>query len=160
MGIRRAGGCVDQRDRPRALPAEHPEIRDYARAAGFRQLAGEYLFLQPTKPKAANFAWKASAYPTPARSSQPAEVCDLVNLDQQAFRLEVSRRRLLAFDEQLVPTQEMGLGFEHWRPCRVQAVQVPQCRHAIVRSRRDDLWGFIGEPSPEDHRIIPVIGTA
>jgi hypothetical protein len=26
----------------------------------------------------------------------------------------------------------------------------------IIRSRRNDLWGFIGEPSPEDHRIIPV----
>jgi aryl-alcohol dehydrogenase-like predicted oxidoreductase len=41
MGIRavQAGALTSAIDRP--LPAEHPETRDFARAAGFRQLAGE-----------------------------------------------------------------------------------------------------------------------
>src|SRR6266446_5294129 len=41
MGIRavRAGALTSALDRP--LPADHPEMRDYARAAGFRQLATE-----------------------------------------------------------------------------------------------------------------------
>src|ERR1700719_2642439 len=41
MGIRavQAGGLTSALDRP--LPADHPEMRDYARAAGFRQLAAE-----------------------------------------------------------------------------------------------------------------------
>jgi aryl-alcohol dehydrogenase-like predicted oxidoreductase len=42
MGIRavQAGALTDAIDRP--LPAEHPEMRDYARAAGFRRLAAEF----------------------------------------------------------------------------------------------------------------------
>jgi aryl-alcohol dehydrogenase-like predicted oxidoreductase len=41
MGIRavQAGALTSTIDRP--LPADHPEMRDYARAAGFRQLAAE-----------------------------------------------------------------------------------------------------------------------
>jgi aryl-alcohol dehydrogenase-like predicted oxidoreductase len=41
MGIRavQAGALTSAIDRP--LPADHPEMRDFARAAGFRQLAGE-----------------------------------------------------------------------------------------------------------------------
>src|SRR6202047_2663823 len=41
MGIRavQAGALTDAIDR--SLPADHPEMRDYARAAGFRQLAAE-----------------------------------------------------------------------------------------------------------------------
>jgi aryl-alcohol dehydrogenase-like predicted oxidoreductase len=41
MGIRavQAGALTDAIDRP--LPAEHPEMRDYARASGFRRLAAE-----------------------------------------------------------------------------------------------------------------------
>jgi len=41
MGIRavQAGALTAAMDRP--LPAEHPEMRDYARAAGFRQLCAE-----------------------------------------------------------------------------------------------------------------------
>jgi aryl-alcohol dehydrogenase-like predicted oxidoreductase len=41
MGIRavQAGALTSALDRP--LPADHPEMRDYARAAGFRHLAGE-----------------------------------------------------------------------------------------------------------------------
>src|SRR5882724_3601843 len=41
MGIRavQAGALTSSLDRP--LPADHPEMRDYARAAGFRQLAAE-----------------------------------------------------------------------------------------------------------------------
>jgi aryl-alcohol dehydrogenase-like predicted oxidoreductase len=41
MGIRavQAGALTSEVDRP--LPADHPEMRDYARAAGFRQLAHE-----------------------------------------------------------------------------------------------------------------------
>jgi aryl-alcohol dehydrogenase-like predicted oxidoreductase len=41
MGIRavQAGALTDALDRP--LPADHPEMRDFARAAGFRRLAGE-----------------------------------------------------------------------------------------------------------------------
>ena len=41
MGIRavQAGALTSALDRP--LPADHPEMRDYARAAGFRQLAAE-----------------------------------------------------------------------------------------------------------------------
>ncbi len=41
MGIRavQAGALTSAIDRP--LPADHPEMRDYARAAGFRQLADE-----------------------------------------------------------------------------------------------------------------------
>jgi aryl-alcohol dehydrogenase-like predicted oxidoreductase len=41
MGIRavQAGALTSALDRP--LPAEHPEMRDYARAAGFRRLAAE-----------------------------------------------------------------------------------------------------------------------
>jgi aryl-alcohol dehydrogenase-like predicted oxidoreductase len=41
MGIRavQAGALTSALDRP--LPADHPEIRDYARAAGFRRLAAE-----------------------------------------------------------------------------------------------------------------------
>ena len=41
MGIRavQAGALTDALDRP--LPADHPEMRDYARAAGFRRLAAE-----------------------------------------------------------------------------------------------------------------------
>jgi aryl-alcohol dehydrogenase-like predicted oxidoreductase len=41
MGIRavQAGALTDALDRP--LPADHPEMRDFARAAGFRQLATE-----------------------------------------------------------------------------------------------------------------------
>lgn len=41
MGIRavQAGALTDAIDRP--LPPEHPEMRDYARAAGFRRLAGQ-----------------------------------------------------------------------------------------------------------------------
>jgi aryl-alcohol dehydrogenase-like predicted oxidoreductase len=41
MGIRavQAGALTDAIDRP--LPADHPEMRDYARAAGFRRLAAE-----------------------------------------------------------------------------------------------------------------------
>jgi aryl-alcohol dehydrogenase-like predicted oxidoreductase len=41
MGIRavQAGALTSTVDRP--LPADHPEMRDYARAAGFRQLAAE-----------------------------------------------------------------------------------------------------------------------
>ena len=41
MGIRavQAGALTDAIDRP--LPPDHPEMRDYARAAGFRRLAGE-----------------------------------------------------------------------------------------------------------------------
>jgi aryl-alcohol dehydrogenase-like predicted oxidoreductase len=41
MGIRavQAGALTDALDRP--LPADHSEMRDYARAAGFRQLAAE-----------------------------------------------------------------------------------------------------------------------
>jgi len=41
MGIRavQAGALTNALDRP--LPAEHPETRDYARAAGFRRLAAE-----------------------------------------------------------------------------------------------------------------------
>jgi aryl-alcohol dehydrogenase-like predicted oxidoreductase len=42
MGIRavQAGALTGALDRP--LPADHPEMRDYARAAGFRQLAAEF----------------------------------------------------------------------------------------------------------------------
>ena len=41
MGIRavQAGALTAAIDRP--LPAEHPEVRDYERAAGFRRLAAE-----------------------------------------------------------------------------------------------------------------------
>src|SRR6266478_2503700 len=41
MGIRavQAGALTNALDRP--LPADHPEMRDYARAAGFRRLAAE-----------------------------------------------------------------------------------------------------------------------
>ncbi len=41
MGIRavQAGALTSGIDRP--LPADHPEMRDYARAAGFRRLAAE-----------------------------------------------------------------------------------------------------------------------
>jgi aryl-alcohol dehydrogenase-like predicted oxidoreductase len=41
MGIRavQAGALTDLLDRP--LPADHPEMLDYARAAGFRRLAAE-----------------------------------------------------------------------------------------------------------------------
>ena len=41
MGIRavQAGALTDALDR--TLPADHPEMRDYARAAGFRRLASE-----------------------------------------------------------------------------------------------------------------------
>jgi aryl-alcohol dehydrogenase-like predicted oxidoreductase len=41
MGIRavQAGALTSAIDRP--LPADHPEMRDFARAAGFRQLAAE-----------------------------------------------------------------------------------------------------------------------
>jgi aryl-alcohol dehydrogenase-like predicted oxidoreductase len=41
MGIRavQAGALTSAIDRP--LPADHPEMRDYARAAGFRELAAE-----------------------------------------------------------------------------------------------------------------------
>ena len=41
MGIRavQAGALTSALDRP--LPADHPEMRDYARAAGFRDLAAE-----------------------------------------------------------------------------------------------------------------------
>ena len=41
MGIRavQAGALTDALDRP--LPADHPEMRDHARAAGFRRLAAE-----------------------------------------------------------------------------------------------------------------------
>jgi aryl-alcohol dehydrogenase-like predicted oxidoreductase len=41
MGIRavQAGALTSTLDRP--LPADHPEMRDYARAAGFRRLAAE-----------------------------------------------------------------------------------------------------------------------
>src|SRR3984893_11960847 len=41
MGIRavQAGALTDALDRP--LPSDHPEMRDYARAAGFRALAAE-----------------------------------------------------------------------------------------------------------------------
>lgn len=41
MGIRavQAGALTDAIDRP--LPPKHPEMRDYARAAGFRRLAGQ-----------------------------------------------------------------------------------------------------------------------
>ena len=41
MGIRavQAGALTSKMDRP--LPPDHPEMRDYARAAGFRQLAAE-----------------------------------------------------------------------------------------------------------------------
>lgn len=41
MGIRvvQAGALTSAIDRP--LPADHPEMRDYARAAGFRRVAGE-----------------------------------------------------------------------------------------------------------------------
>ena len=41
MGIRavQAGALTNAIDRP--LPADHPEMRDYARAAGFRRLAAE-----------------------------------------------------------------------------------------------------------------------
>jgi aryl-alcohol dehydrogenase-like predicted oxidoreductase len=41
MGIRavQAGALTSAIDRP--LPADHPEMRDYARAAGFRVLAAE-----------------------------------------------------------------------------------------------------------------------
>jgi aryl-alcohol dehydrogenase-like predicted oxidoreductase len=41
MGIRavQAGALTGAIDRP--LPADHPEMRDYARAAGFRRLAAE-----------------------------------------------------------------------------------------------------------------------
>jgi aryl-alcohol dehydrogenase-like predicted oxidoreductase len=41
MGIRavQAGALTDALDRP--LPADHPEVLDYARAAGFRRLAAE-----------------------------------------------------------------------------------------------------------------------
>jgi aryl-alcohol dehydrogenase-like predicted oxidoreductase len=41
MGIRavQAGALTSALDRP--LPPDHPEVRDYARAAGFRRLAGE-----------------------------------------------------------------------------------------------------------------------
>jgi aryl-alcohol dehydrogenase-like predicted oxidoreductase len=41
MGIRavQAGALTSALDRP--LPADHPEMRDYARAAGFRRLAAE-----------------------------------------------------------------------------------------------------------------------
>jgi aryl-alcohol dehydrogenase-like predicted oxidoreductase len=41
MGIRavQAGALTDALDRP--LPADHPEMRDYAHAVGFRQLAAE-----------------------------------------------------------------------------------------------------------------------
>jgi aryl-alcohol dehydrogenase-like predicted oxidoreductase len=41
MGIRavQAGALTDALDRP--LPPDHPEMRDYARAAGFRRLAAE-----------------------------------------------------------------------------------------------------------------------
>jgi aryl-alcohol dehydrogenase-like predicted oxidoreductase len=41
MGIRavQAGALTNALDRP--LPADHPEMRDYARAAGFRRLASE-----------------------------------------------------------------------------------------------------------------------
>ena len=41
MGIRavQAGALTDALDR--TLPADHPEMRDYARAAGFRDLAAE-----------------------------------------------------------------------------------------------------------------------
>ncbi len=46
MGIRavQAGALTDAIDRP--LPPDHPEMRDYARAAGFRRLAAE-LGLSP-----------------------------------------------------------------------------------------------------------------
>ena len=46
MGIRavQAGALTDALDRP--LPAGHPEMRDYARAAGFRRLAAE-LSMKP-----------------------------------------------------------------------------------------------------------------
>jgi aryl-alcohol dehydrogenase-like predicted oxidoreductase len=42
MGIRavQAGALTAAIDRP--LPADHPEVRDYARAAGFRRLAAEF----------------------------------------------------------------------------------------------------------------------
>ena len=42
MGIRavQAGALTSAIDRP--LPADHPEMRDYARAAGFRELAAEF----------------------------------------------------------------------------------------------------------------------
>ena len=42
MGIRavQAGALTSALDRP--LPADHPEMRDYARAAGFRRLAAEF----------------------------------------------------------------------------------------------------------------------
>jgi len=41
MGIRavQAGALTSAIDRP--LPADHPEMRDYTRAAGFRRLAAE-----------------------------------------------------------------------------------------------------------------------
>ena len=41
MGIRavQAGALTSALDRP--LPPDHPEMRDYARAAGFRRLAAE-----------------------------------------------------------------------------------------------------------------------
>ena len=41
MGIRavQAGALTSALDRP--LPENHPEMRDYVRAAGFRRLAGE-----------------------------------------------------------------------------------------------------------------------
>src|SRR5215475_9971877 len=41
MGIRavQAGALTSALDRP--LPADHPEMRDYTRAAGFRRLAAE-----------------------------------------------------------------------------------------------------------------------
>ena len=41
MGIRavQAGALTGALDRP--LPPDHPEMRDYARAAGFRRLAAE-----------------------------------------------------------------------------------------------------------------------
>ncbi len=44
MGIRavQAGALTSAIDRP--LPADHPEMRDYARAAGFRKLAAELGF--------------------------------------------------------------------------------------------------------------------
>src|SRR6201987_2990623 len=44
MGLRevQAGGLTSALDRP--LAADHPEMRDYARAAGFRRLAAERGF--------------------------------------------------------------------------------------------------------------------
>ena len=48
MGIRavQAGALTGTLDRP--LPPDHPEMRDYARAAGFRHLAAELVMTRPS----------------------------------------------------------------------------------------------------------------